>query len=125
MRARGPGLRDEREKRCIASLEFFGILWGVNKVGILKAIMDELQAEFETLRRRRRKPVPPVTTRRARPKASTTRAPPKTTTFADGLARQAHAALQAGAGYEDFVPPVFGSRHSNRRRGAGSARVPG
>jgi len=108
MRARGPGLRDEREKRCIASLEFFGILWGVNKVGILKAIMDELQAEFETLRRTSKKTRAAGNDEESKAEGKYDTRSTEDNYLADGLARQAHAALQAGAGYEDFVPPVFG-----------------
>jgi hypothetical protein len=81
---------------------------GMNKVILLAAITDAIRAGFDTLRGTSQKT-------RAAGNDSESKAEGKYDTrstednyLADGLARQAHAAAQAGAAYEKFVPPQFG-----------------
>lgn len=80
----------------------------MNKAAILKAITDAIRDEFDTLY---------GTSKRTRAAGSDaeSKAEGKYDTrstednyLADGLARQAHGAAQAGAAYEDFTPPLFG-----------------
>ena len=79
----------------------------VNKAAILKAIIDTLRTEFDTLQTTSQKT-------RAAGNDSESKAEGKYDTrstednyLADGLARQAHAVAQAGAAYKDFIPPLF------------------
>lgn len=80
----------------------------MNKAAILGAIVDALRAEFDTLQSTSQKT-------RAAGNDAESKAEGKYDTrsiednyLADGLARQAHGAAQAGAAYKDFAPPLFG-----------------
>jgi transcription elongation GreA/GreB family factor len=80
----------------------------VNKTAIVDAIVEAIQAEFDTLQSTSQKT-------RAAGNDAESKAEGKYDTrsiednyLADGLARQAHAAAQSGAAYKEFLPRAYG-----------------
>ena len=80
----------------------------MNKAAILKAITDALQAEFDTLHSTPQKTRAAGNDAESKAEGKYDTRSTEDNYLADGLARQAHAAAQAGAAYKDFTPPRFG-----------------
>lgn len=80
----------------------------MNKAAILKAILEALRAEFDTLRSTSQKTRAAGNDGESKAEGKYDTRSTEDNYLADGLARQAHAAAQAGAAYKDFTPPPFG-----------------
>jgi len=80
----------------------------VNKATILQAIVDALRAEFDTLSSTSRKTRAAGNDAESKAEGKYDTRSTEDNYLADGLARQAHAAAQAAAAYENFAPAAFG-----------------
>src|SRR5579864_2610658 len=80
----------------------------MDKAAILRAIVEELRAEFDSLRSTSQKTRAAGNDAESKAEGKYDTRSTEDNYLADGLARQAHAAAQAGAAYENYVPPVFG-----------------
>jgi hypothetical protein len=80
----------------------------MNKAAILRAITDALRDEFDALRSTSKKTRAAGNDAESKAEGKYDTRSTEDNYLADGLARQAHAVAQAGAAYENFVPPVFG-----------------
>jgi hypothetical protein len=80
----------------------------VNKAAILRAIVDAIQAEFDTLRNTSQKTRAAGNDPESKAEGKYDTRSTEDNYLADGLARQALGTAQAGAAYEDFIAPVFG-----------------
>jgi len=89
-------------------LDDFKIGCDVNKAAILTAIMDALRAEFDTLQSTSQKTRAAGNDDESKAEGKYDTRSTEDNYLADGLARQANGAAQAGAAYEDFAAPVFG-----------------
>ena len=79
----------------------------MNKAVILKAIIDTLGAEFDTLRTTSQKTRAAGNDEESKAEGKYDTRSTEDNYLADGLARQAHGAAQAGAAYKDFTLPTF------------------
>ena len=75
---------------------------------MLEAIKDALRAEFDTLHSTSQKTRAAGNDAESKAEGKYDTRSTEDNYLADGLARQAHAAAQAAATYEKFVPPPFG-----------------
>jgi hypothetical protein len=80
----------------------------VNKAAILRAIVDALGAEFDTLRSTSQKTRAAGNDEESKAEGKYDTRSTEDNYLADGLARQAHGAAQAGAAYKDFTLPTLG-----------------
>jgi hypothetical protein len=80
----------------------------VDKAAIIQAIIDALRTEFDTLRSTSQKTRAAGNDAESRAEGKYDTRSTEDNYLADGLARQAHGAAQAGAAYDDFTPPLFG-----------------
>lgn len=80
----------------------------MDKIAILKEIVDALQAEFDTLRSTSQKTRAAGNDEESKAEGKYDTRSIEDNYLADGLARQAHATALAGAAYEHFTAPVFG-----------------
>jgi len=80
----------------------------VNKIAILTTIMDALRAEFDTLQSTSQKTRAAGNDAESKAEGKYDTRSTEDNYLADGLARQAQGAAQAGAAYKDFSPPRFG-----------------
>jgi transcription elongation GreA/GreB family factor len=79
----------------------------VNKAAILTSIIDALRADFDTLRSTSQKTRTAGNDAESKAEGKYDTRSTEDNYLADGLARQAHGAAQAGAAYEDFTPVRF------------------
>ena len=79
----------------------------VDKARILTAILDALGAGFDQLQSTSQKTRAAGNDVESKAEGKYDTRSTEDNYLADGLARQAHAAAQAGAAYEGFTPPVF------------------
>ncbi|HEX4085654.1 MAG TPA: hypothetical protein VHY22_12130 [Chthoniobacteraceae bacterium] len=80
----------------------------MNKAAVVQAIADAIQGEFDTLRATSKKTRAAGNDAESKAEGKYDTRSTEDNYLADGLARQAHAAAQAAAAYEDFRPPAFG-----------------
>jgi hypothetical protein len=80
----------------------------MNKAAILTAIVDAIRAEFDSLRSTSQKTRAAGNDPESKAEGKYDTRSTEDNYLADGLARQAHAAAQAGAAYQDFAPAAFG-----------------
>lgn len=80
----------------------------MDKAAVLKAIVDVLRAEFETLHTTSQKTRATGNDAESKAEGKYDTRSTEDNYLADGLARQAHATAQAGAAYENFTPRTFG-----------------
>jgi hypothetical protein len=80
----------------------------MNKAVLLEAILDALQAEFNSLHDMSQKTRAAGNDAESKAEGKYDTRSTEDNYLADGLARQAHAAAQAGAAYENFIPGSFG-----------------
>ena len=80
----------------------------MNKAAILGAIVDALRAEFDTLQSTSQKTRAAGNDAESKAEGKYDTRSTEDNYLADGLARQALGAAQAGAAYKDFTPPPFG-----------------
>ena len=77
----------------------------MNKATILEAIVEALRSDFDTLRTTSQKTRAAGNDAESKAEGKYDTRSTEDNYLADGLARQAHGAAQAGAAYEDFSPP--------------------
>jgi transcription elongation GreA/GreB family factor len=94
--------------RCFALLDVFRIGFNVNKATILEAITDALRDEFDTLHSTSQKTRAAGNDAESKAEGKYDTRSTEDNYLADGLARQARGAAQAGAAYQDFTPPPLG-----------------
>jgi transcription elongation GreA/GreB family factor len=98
----------KNDQRCVAWPGVPGISSDVNKAAILQAIVDAIRAEFDALHSTSKKTRAAGNDAESKAEGKYDTRSTEDNYLADGLARQAHAAAQAGAAYEKFMPPAFG-----------------
>lgn len=80
----------------------------MNKAAILRVIIDAIRADFDTLRSTSQKTRAAGNDAESKAEGKYDTRSTEDNYLADGLARQAYGAAQAGAAYEDFTPRLFG-----------------
>ena len=81
----------------------------MDKAAVIQAIVDAIEGEFDTLRRTSRATRAAGNDEESKAEGKYDTRSTEDNYLADGLARQALAAAQAGKAWRDFVPPVFGA----------------
>jgi len=80
----------------------------MDKTAVIKAIVEAIEAEFDTLQRTSRATRAAGNDEESKAEGKYDTRSTEDNYLADGLARQAQAAAQAGAAWKDFAPPGFG-----------------
>ena len=81
----------------------------MNKAALIKAIVDALRIEFDTLHSTSQKTRAAGNDAESKAEGKYDTRSTEDNYLADGLARQAHATAQAAAAYEKFTAPTFAS----------------
>jgi hypothetical protein len=79
----------------------------MDKAAVIKAIVDAIEGEFDTLRRTSRATRAAGNDEESKSEGKYDTRSTEDNYLADGLARQAHTAAQAGVAWKDFAPPAF------------------
>lgn len=80
----------------------------MDKAAVIRAIVEAIEGEFDTLRRTSRATRAAGNDEESKSEGKYDTRSTEDNYLADGLARQAHAAAQAGVAWKDFAPGSFG-----------------
>ena len=81
----------------------------MDKAAVIKAIVEAIEAEFDTLRRTSRATRTAGNDEESKAEGKYDTRSTEDNYLADGLARQAHSAAHAGTAWKDFAPRAFGA----------------
>lgn len=82
----------------------------MNKAAIVSAIVDAIRSDFDSLRKTSQKTRAAGNDSESKSEGKYDTRSTEDNYLADGLARQALAAAQAGAAYQEFSPPAFDAK---------------